>query len=198
MLTTINSTVLLQGLGAQGNEEAWNQFYARYEPVLLGVALRAGLRHQDAHDVVHEAMLGFLEGYKAGHYDRQRGRLRAYLQGIMFNKIREFWARNKRREVQMVEPSDATGFFYALPDDAVLQDIFEEEWRRGIMQACLAELQRQLDPDKYQVFKRYALEDQPADRVAEELNVSRNDVYVIKSRALARLRRIQRKMSDIW
>ena len=66
MLTTISSTILIESLRETGNEKAWRQFSARYEPMLLAFSRRAGLRTEDARDVVQETLVAFLEDFRQG------------------------------------------------------------------------------------------------------------------------------------
>ena len=71
-------------------------------------------------------------------------------------------------------------------DDA--QAVFDQEWERNQLAIALREVARCVDPGVYQAFELYAVLGQPASRVAKFLGVSRNAVYISKSRVLARLR----------
>ena len=198
MLTTVTSTALLEGLRQQDNDEVWRQFCARYEPVLLTIVGRAGFCEEDAADVVQETLMAFLEAFRGGKYDRERGRLQSWLRGIALNKIREARRRLAKRGVQVVDQTDGTGFMNRVPDVRELTDVFSEEWERGVMAECLRQVGREVDEQTFQAFRLYALEDQPAEQVAERLGVSRNTVYISKSRVLSRLRQLQHEVTQIW
>ncbi len=198
MLTTVASTVLLQALHHEGNQEAWRQFCARYEPMLLGFARRSGLREQDARDVVQSTLLSFVEGLRDGRYDPERGRLRSWLQGVAFNKIREARRQLARREVQVADGTGSTAFMNRIPDDRELTDIFEEEWERGIMADCLREVRRQVRDKTFEAFRLYVMQNWPAQKVAEHLGISRDVVYSNKQRVSSRLRKLARELADIW
>lgn len=198
MLTTIASTALLQGLNQRSNEDAWRRFCARYEPMLLAFAQRAGLRDEDARDVVQETLVVFLGSFRDGRYDPQRGRLRSWLQGIVLNKIREARRRLAKQEVQVADPTSSTAFMDRVPDNRKLNDIFEEEWERGIMAECLREVHRHVDARTFRTFELYAVENWPAEKVADHLGISRNTVYVSKTRVLSRLRQLRQEIAEIW
>ncbi|MHC4090050.1 MAG: RNA polymerase sigma factor [Planctomycetota bacterium] len=198
MLSTVTSTVLLEGLREQGNDAAWRQFCTRYEPALLAFVRRAGFREQDANDVVQETLAAFFQSYRDGRYDRAQGRLRSWLKGIALNKIREARRRIGGPEVQLVDQADATAFINRIPDDRELKDAFEQEWERQVAAECLREVSRQVDAQTFRAFKLYAVDNWPPDKVATHLGMSRNAVYVSKSRVLSRLRALQADMTQIW
>ncbi len=198
MLTTINSTIILQGLGGAENATAWRQFSARYEPMLLAFARRAGLRDEDAQDVVQETLVAFLEDFRRGKFDREKGRLRSWLQGIAFNRIKRARRALTKRERQVVDSGSGTGFMNRIPDDRELTDIFDAEWRRAVTAECMREARQQVDAKTFEVFELYALKGWPAEKVAGHLGMSRNAVYISKTRVLSHLRALRPKMAEIW
>ncbi|MFH1417652.1 MAG: sigma-70 family RNA polymerase sigma factor [Planctomycetota bacterium] len=198
MFTTISSTVLVQGLHEPNNEPAWRQFSARYETMLFAFACRAGLRDADARDVVQETLVAFLEDFRQGKFDRQKGRLRSWLQGIAFNRIKRARHRLAKREVQVAESTSATGFMNRVPDDHELTDIFDAEWRRAVAAECMQEARRESDAKTFRAFELYALKARPAEEVAEHLGMSRNAVYISKTRVLSRLRELGPKIAEVW
>ena len=76
---TRTTTVLLEGLHDASNDAVWGEFDRRYRPVVFGFARRLGLDDADAADVAQETLTRFLEEYRRGVYDRERGRLRSWL-----------------------------------------------------------------------------------------------------------------------
>ncbi len=198
MLATTTTTFILNELRRKPNDDLWRQFCERYEPVLHGVVRRAGLRQQDAADVVQEAMMAFFRGLRDGQYDPQRGSVRSWLHGILLNRIREARRRLARPEVQPKDADYATAFLDRIPDDRALNDMFDEEWRRGLVTACVREVRRQVDDRTFRAFDLYARQGWPAEKVAEHLGISRNAVYISKTRVLSRLRAIKAKLSADW
>lgn len=82
------STTLLHALKAQPNDErAWRRFAATYGPAVLRLATRNGLTEAEADDVLSDTLLAFLSAYREGAYERERGRLRAWVCGIAMKKI---------------------------------------------------------------------------------------------------------------
>lgn len=198
LYTTVSSTILVNHLRDGGNESAWRQFSARYEPMLLAVVRRADLQEPDAADVVQETLVDFLRDFQSGKYDPQKGRIRAWLRGIAVNRVKRVWGRAAKREVQVVDPTGATGYLNRIPDDKTLTDIFDEEWHRAVMATCMDEVRRQVDDQTFQAFELFAMKDWPAEKVAEHLGVTRNVVYISKNRVLTRMRQAFQDISEDW
>jgi RNA polymerase sigma-70 factor, ECF subfamily len=199
MQTTVTSTELLESLRQPGNELAWRRFCGRYEATLLAFARAAGLREADARDVVQEALLVFVERFRAGDYDRAQGRLRTWLKGIMFNKVREARRRKARVERQVAADSDTTAFLERVPDEQTSwEEVFEREWQQAILADCLRAVREHVDAKTFEAFRLYALEDWPPARVAAHLDMDRGMVYVCKSRVMAHLRKLHECVAELW
>jgi hypothetical protein len=84
---TQTSTTLLEGLKDAHNRTVWAHYVDRYRPLILSYLRRLGLTAADGEDVSQEALFAFAESYRAGSYDRQRGKLRDWLQGIVRHKL---------------------------------------------------------------------------------------------------------------
>jgi RNA polymerase sigma-70 factor (ECF subfamily) len=79
-----------------------------------------------------------------------------------------------------------------------MSEAWEEEWRQAVLKACIAELRQQVEPVTLEAFELYALQGVAADEVARRLGISRNAVFLAKSRLLARLRDMQTQMEEVW
>lgn len=76
--------------------------------------------------------MAFLVSHCDGRYNRQWGRLRTWLKGILLSKIREGRRRLAKAEAQVVDQTGATAFMNRVPHDQELATSFDEEWGRGI------------------------------------------------------------------
>ena len=189
MLTTVTSTSFPDDL-KNGNNDAWRRFVERYAPVLLSVARRAGLQDDDAQDVVQETLTASHAALRRGKYDPARGRLRSWVLGIRSNKIKEAHRGWAKRGVQVADER--------IPDDRELTRVFDEERERRIMSEGLKVARDRFDATTYRAFELYALQGSPVREVADGLGMSRNAVYVSKSRILRFLREYVKDMTDSW
>lgn len=196
-LDTVTSLTLLEGLRDSGNREAWERFTERYRPMVVGFAVRLGLSENDAQDASQETMLAFVKGYREGAYNRDKGRLRSWLFGVAHRKTRDIQRRMGRERV-MADRSDGSAFLGSIEAPDADQGVWEQEWQRAVLRACLAEVSSYFDANTLKAFELYVLEEWSADGVAEHLGTSRNVVYIGKNRVMSRLRELRRQMEEIW
>ena len=91
------TTAMLQALHDPHDVATWQEFDTRYRPVLIGFARNFGLDDADAADVAQDTLTRFLEQYRDGRYERERGRLGAWLVGIARYRILDLRRKHGRR-----------------------------------------------------------------------------------------------------
>lgn len=198
MIHEETSTSLLEALRVGQDEDAWQRFCQRYEPMLRAVAGRAGLSPDGVADVVQEIMLTFMTSFREGKYDADRGRLRSWLRGIAMNKIHEARRKIARGGQQVVADGSETDLLHRIPDEQELTDIFEREWEREILAECFRRVRQEVSEQTFECFRLNAQEGWEPQRVAEHLGIERDAVYVHKNRVLSRLRRIREEITEDW
>ena len=130
-MRTATTTALLDGLIDSANDQAWREFDARYRPIIVSFARALDLKVEDAADVAQETLVRFLKEYRAGKYDRSRGRLHSWLIGIAKHCVGDQrHARARRREQRGLSA------IADLPGDHRLTEIWDYErygtpWRKG-------------------------------------------------------------------
>lgn len=192
MLTTTN-TLLLEGLADPENDAIWREFHGRYQPVLVAFARRFGLTDDQAEDATQEALLRFVEEYRAGRYERSRGRLRSWIFAIARARILDSKRERGRNDAWRGESALAN-----VPGDDELESAWEDEWRRAILRQGIHELRTgtNTDPKTIRTFELLALEERAPQEVAELMGSTVNAVYVAKHRALDRLRVILTRLTE--
>lgn len=177
---------LLESLRVGGGSAAWDEFFGRYAPMLMAFARKSGLPDSDAQDAVQEVLMAVLRqfGRLTEPFDRSRGPFKAWLRGVARNKMRDIRRRGRR---------EAPGGHAAAEDAAVDESMdaaFEDEWRRALLLDCLHEVAQRVDPAVYQAFEPYAVHGRPPGDVARLLGVTKNAVYISKTRVLKLAREI--------
>ena len=196
MLTQTN-TSLLMGLRDRDNELVWSEFFARYQPLLVAFARRLGLNEQDSEDAAQETLMAFVNAYREGGYDRDKGRLRTWLFGIASHKARDV-QRRRGRELVVTDDSGTTGFLDRVPDDEHLSRIWDAEWQQAIVRKCLEEVRGQVQPQTLEAFELFALKGWSAEQVGKHLGMTENAVWIAKNRVLSRLREMQKYLEENW
>jgi RNA polymerase sigma-70 factor (ECF subfamily) len=92
-----------------------------------------------------------------------------------------------------VEPAE-------IPDplDAGLENIWEAEWQSNLMEAALERVRHRVREEHYQMFDLNVVRQWPANQVAKTLEVSVAQVYLVKHRILALLKREVRMLEKQW
>jgi RNA polymerase sigma-70 factor (ECF subfamily) len=188
--------MLLMGLRNRNDDRIWTEFCARYQPLLVAFGQRLGLVLQDAQDAAQETLLAFVNAYREGKYDRQKGRLRTWLSGIARHKIRDI-RRRRAREPGLAYGGAGQIDVGEIADEGV-NEIWEAEWKRAIANACMEQVRNQFEPTTIRAFELFVLNDWPADEVASVLGTSRNAVFLAKRRVLSRMREIHAQLEENW
>lgn len=184
--TSRTTTAMLAALHDSEATEAWEAFDRRYRSVLIGFARNLGLSDEEAADVAQETLSRFVEQYREGRYDRERGRLGAWLVGIARYRVldvRRAQGRNPRRgESAMVD----------MDDEASLEGVWDRQRRVRILEIAQERLKAsgRSDPRTIEAFDLLMVHGLAPNVVAEQLEMPVQSVYVAKSRIAERLQRL--------
>ena len=172
---------------ASGDEISWNDFYEKYSPIVKALAKFKGLDAAAADDVCQQVMLQFFKQSKTFKFDPNIARFRTYLGMIVKGKIADYYRKKRETLVEELE---------AIPVDAETDHIFMNEWRKLILQEAQAELKNRVAPETYQAYELFAVQGRPAEKVAEYLDCTPNQVYQAKKRCFKMMKEILLKMND--
>ncbi len=186
MMLTTTTTQLLSDLQDTANSSAWSELDSRYRPLLVRLAGRLGLAGDDADELAQQTLTEFCRAYREGLYQRERGRLRAWLIGIARNTALSM---RRRRGAVRVGGNSA---LENLPDELEISGIWDREREQAIYEQAMAALREstRTDAKTLLVFELYAIQGKPVDDVAAQCNVTVDMVYVIKNRLTKRLREL--------
>lgn len=178
------SSSLLDRVRAR-DEQAWGRFVYLYTPLIVRWCLRAGLREQDAEDVgqeVFRAVSGAIAGFR---HDRPGDTLRGWLRTITQNKIRDHRRRDRPHD-RGAGGSDALARLADFPAEAPADEAEADE-RLVLLRRAVELVLADCEGRTREAFRRVVLEDQPVDDVARDLGLTKNAIYVAKSRIFKRL-----------
>src|SRR5262245_57073721 len=169
--------------------ERWLEEYG--DPLFSFAMLRVRDRGT-AQDLVQET---FLAALKASHSFAGRSTERAWLFGILRNKLADHY-RRQGREAPLVDPDSAApeeeGFFFHTSGpgkDGWIPAIAPKPWKapdeslvskefQGVFQQCVSGL-----PEKVaQVFLRREVDEMPSEEICKEFGISPNNFWVMLHR----------------
>lgn len=190
--TTTSS--LIDGLTAPGDASVWLRVDERFRPRLMSVARRFGLGREDAADVAQETLVQVVREARRGRYDRDRGRLSAWVFAVARHRILDLRRASSKRLPEATEN--------IAPEPAVESEL-EQAWRReeqrDLLARSLAWLEQGTDlrGSTLTAFRLQVFEGWSPQRVAEELSISVGTAYWAKHQCLKRLReRVERLRAD--
>ena len=185
------STTLLRDISSDAENARWPEFVARYRPMMLAF-LSAQFPALDAEDIVQNtliALAGVLPHYR--YAPDEMGHFRNYLTGILRNKALKQCEKDDRdRKLKAALRQEPPRKMDADSD---------AEWRKSLLEIAMRQLldNEQIPERSKQIFQRVAVDGQSPENVADAYGTSRNNVDKIKSRMLARLREIIRRLEDV-
>ena len=182
---------LLTRLKDWDDQESWKDFFNTYWKLIFGVAVKSGLSENEAQDVVQETVVSVAKKMHEFKYDPATGSFKSWLLLITRRRITDHLRKHYRQvEVQEPRPKETTGTStierVADPALPVLDQIWDEEWAKNLMDAAIQRVKRQVKAKQWQIFDFYVLKRWPVMKVTKALGVSMAQVYLAKHR-VARL-----------
>jgi RNA polymerase sigma-70 factor (ECF subfamily) len=171
---------------ARPDASDWQRLQGIYLPLIQRWLRRVPGLGDEADDLSQEVFLVVLR--ELPRFERRRdGSFRAWLRNIAVNKARNFSKQRDRRRTVGLDLTDGFLDKMANPESDLARE-WDREHDEHVVQKILAVVQPDFNPITWEAFQRFALNDIPAARVAEELGLTENAVLLAKSRVIRRLR----------
>ncbi len=184
------------------DQRTWDEFYNTYWRLIYAVAVKAGLRQEEAFDCVQETILSIAKQSKKNLYDPAQGSFKTWLMNMTRWRINDQFRKRKKDTAMMIgdwESDRKTAVIDRIedPNGDVLSRIWSMEWKKNVADAALAKVKAQVSPKQYQIFDCYVIKQWDAARVQEQLGVSMAQVYLAKHRVGSVLKRELAKLEDL-
>ena len=183
------------------DQRTWDEFYQTYWRLIFAVAIKAGLRQDEAFDCVQETILSIAKQSKKKLYDPEQGSFKTWLMNMTRWRINDQFRKRKKDTAMMAgewESDRKTAMIDRVedPNGDVLSRLWNVEWKKNVADAALSRVKAQVSPKQYQIFDCYVIKQWDAKRVQDQLNVSMAQVYLAKHRVGAVLKRELAKLED--
>ena len=149
-----------------------------------------GVPAREAEDVAQDTLVSFAERYRAGQYQRERGRLSRWLFGIAFNHVMRCRRRLARSGGRIEAESE-------IADDRRVEAAWDEEWNSALWRLCAQRVQHEFEATTYRAFERVVRDEVAPAEVARELGVTVRSVYNSRYRVLKRLRELRQELEEV-
>ncbi len=178
---------LLSRLKHWDDDDSWRDFFNTYWKLIYAVAIKAGLTHTEAEDVVQETVLAVARSIGTFRYDPAVCSFKSWLMHVTRSKIANQFQKRKKHPSPpepVTETGPGTPLLERLADPAgqALDSVWEAEWEKNLVDAAIQKVKRRVPIEQYQIFDFYVLKNWPALKVARTLRVSVGRVYLAKHR----------------
>ena len=178
---------LILKLADWNDQRNWDEFYRTYWRLIYSVALQAGLREQEAWDVVQETVLTIAKQAKQNVYDPDRGSFKTWLWKVTRWRIADQFRLRRKDTASSEGESIAPAIDFVADTDSTFEKIWEREWQENVMKAALERVKTRVSPKQFQIFNYNVIHGMSASEVHHRLGVSLAQVYLAKHRVGAML-----------
>ena len=195
---------LLQRLRNWQDQSSWQEFFDTYWRLIYGVARKAGMTEVEAQDVVQETMVSVAQHMPTFKYNPAIGSFKTWLLNMTrWRIVDQMRKRQPSRPHHTSAGGTATGTATiekvvdpASPD---MDNLWNTEWERTLLDAAIDKVRVRLDPQKYQIFDFYVNKDWAPDKVAEAFGIPVGQVYQAKHRVTEmikdEIKRLEKEMT---
>jgi len=171
-------------------EGAWARLLELYAPLVLFWIRRAGLRDDDAADVLQEVFQTACARIDGFRRDRAGDSFRAWLRTLARTKVADAFRRRERQPTYVPGSELARRGPAPAADEAGSEDDARLERALGsdLLRRALAEVRAVVHARTFRAFELAVIEGRTPDSVGDELGMTPGAVRVAKSRVLQRLR----------
>lgn len=183
------------------DQKTWDEFYQTYWRLIYAVAIKSGLRSEEAFDCVQETILSIAKQSKKNLYDPEQGSFKTWLMNMTRWRINDQFRKRKKDTAMHIGEWDddrktAVIDRFEDPKGDVLGRLWDVEWQKNLADAALARVKAQVSPKQYQIFHCYVVKQWDAKKVQEHFNVSMAQVYLAKHRVGAVLKKELARLED--
>ncbi len=185
----------LERLKNWSDQESWRRFTLDYGRVIRASAVKAGLRSDEADDVVQETLLSVARSIPGFIYDRSKGTFEGWVCRIAQLRVIDHLRRRSTPGYE-TSPTSSRGGVAGAPAPspvALSTDPFstrwQELWRENALLAGMESLKRQTSPQHFQIFHMSVIDQIDDPDIARILGVSRAHVSVVRHRLARRLQK---------
>lgn len=167
------------------DQRSWDEFYRSYWRLIYSVASKAGLKDDEAWDVVQETVLSVAKQSRERRYDPERGSFKMWLWHITRWRIND--RLRLRRTISAPIQTRLETTSEGLENIADINHenfdtIWEREWQQNVIKAAAERVKMKVSPRQFQIFDYHVLRGMGTAEVRRKLGVSLAQIYLAKHR----------------
>ncbi|MEL7497621.1 MAG: sigma-70 family RNA polymerase sigma factor [Planctomycetota bacterium] len=173
---------------------AWSQFADLYGPLIFRYGKRKGFQDADAADLMQDVLGRVAQSIGKFDYDPSVGRFRSWLFLISRQAISGLLKKRDRQPIG-TGGSRVAELIADLPAEQD-ESIWESDYRQHLLNWAMEKIQGQFAESTWRAFCETAINNNPAQLVADSLGMSIGAVYIAKSRVTQRLKEAVATIDD--
>lgn len=187
---------LLKRLQSGDDASSWQEFYSIYGKLVRDFALGAGLTPTEAEEVVQETAIGTARHLPEYRYDPKVCRFKSWLLNLASWRVKDQLKKRMTlaglagggaqgpgsRLTEGETDRTATVNLVADPRANNLDALFEEQWRKNLLNVALDRVKDRFSLKQFQVFDLLVMQEWTVPQVAKSLGLSIANVYIIRHR----------------
>ena len=163
---------------------SWRHFVEIYAPLIYGFVRKQGIQDADAADVTQDVLRTVTQSIGQWNYDPLRGTFRGWLFSVVHSRLADF----QRRQQQHAAAVNAAASVALSSQSGQSSAEWDRDYERQLFHAAARAVRGDFSECSWQAFWLAAVEGQPAQQIAAELNITPAAVYLAKARVMARIR----------
>jgi RNA polymerase sigma-70 factor (ECF subfamily) len=173
---------------------AWSEFIENYGSMLYRFVRSRGLQDADAADIVQDVFRRVGAAIGRLDYDKEKGGFRAWLFTITRNRLNSYFESQKRHGRVGNDTAQYEQLQQAVRGTDDMEQAWEYEHMRMLAGKAMMEVETKVEPMTWQAFRMTTVENLNANEAGKRLNMSPGAVYVAKSRVIAKLREVIKRL----
>lgn len=174
------------------DQRAWVEFVGIYEPLVLRLMRQRGLQDADARDVTQQVLLAVNQAVEQWQPDGRESSFRRWLFAIARRLALKFVQRSsmvRGPARRGAGGTDMLDLLKNLPEPDQRTEVeFDHEFRTEVFHWAAEQIRIEFRDSTWQAFWRSCVLNEPIASVAESLGTTTGNVYVARTRVIARLR----------
>lgn len=175
---------------------AWDEFVAVYSPAIFRVTRKRGLQTADAENVVQQVFWAVSNSLSNWLEREDRGSFRSWLLRIARNETVDLLTRRGTRPLGQ-DGSSAERLLANLPEPDQLSGELNLEYERSVFRWASAQVRGVVNDQTWEAFWLSSIEGLPVNEVAERLSIRPGNVYLSRSRVMARIKELVAKFEEL-
>lgn len=166
---------------------AWEEFDGIYGPVVYRVARRRGLQAADAENLVQEVLLAVAQSVSQWIERDDRGSFHAWLLRIAHNEVVDMLSRPATRALGQ-DGELGQKLLDAVSVRGDISSLIEHEYERELFRWAADRVKQTVAQQTWQAFWLTEVNGQTVQQAAETIGTTAGQIYVNRSRVMARIK----------